>query len=177
MPVCSPTRATLMQGRYAWKTGMQQYATIMPTSTVKMAYDQPTIAETLKQSNYSTYAVGKWHLGYSNWKATPIQRGFDYHKGYYQGEIDYYNKSFAIPKKFLPFPHISGLDWWENEHVIRNESGSYNKKIYDESMVDLINNYTPSSENPMFMYYAHQVIFFFFLFFFLFFLFSPPLSL
>jgi len=122
-----------------------------------MRYDQPTMAEVLKGVGYSTQAVGKWHLGYANWKATPTRRGFDYHKGYFQGEIDYYNKSFAIPKKFLKFPHITGLDWWENEKVIRDEDGIYNKEIYDKAMLQVLQNYTESEENPLFLYYAHQL--------------------
>lgn len=75
-PVCSPSRACLMQGRYAWKTGMQHYETIMPASVAKLN-SEPTLAEVLRAANYSTQMVGKWHLGYDSWKATPTGRGFE----------------------------------------------------------------------------------------------------
>lgn len=62
-PVCSPSRASLMQGRWAWKSGMQHYCTIAPASTAAMPLKTPTMGEALREAGYSTYAVGKWHLG------------------------------------------------------------------------------------------------------------------
>lgn len=40
---------------------------------------------------YSTYLVGKWDLGYSRWNATPTQRGFDHHFGYFKEYTSYYD--------------------------------------------------------------------------------------
>ena len=139
-----------------------------------MSFEQPTMAEVLRKANYTTQAVGKWHLGYSKWKMTPTKRGFDYHKGYFQGEIDYYQKNFTVPKKFLPWPPITGLDWFENgekhfgffiyvvsrvsaENVVRNESGIYNKEIYDKTAARIIQDFDPNAGKPLFFYYAHQL--------------------
>ncbi len=158
-PVCSPSRASLMQGRHSWKTGLQQYNTIMPASTAALN-SKLTLAEVLKEQDYETFAIGKWHLGYSSWKNTPTQRGFSSHKGYLQGEIDYYNKSFAIPSQFLPFPHIQGLDWWENETVIRSESSVYNKDLYDKELIRVLDQRNASK--PLFLYFAHQLVSLFF---------------
>jgi hypothetical protein len=96
--------------------------------------------------------------GYSHWKNTPTARGFDYHKGYFQGEIDYYNKTFKIPSKFLPVLNVTGFDWWEGKTVLRNESGIYNPDILDKTAEEIISNY-PNQQptKPLFLYYAHQL--------------------
>ncbi len=159
-PVCSPSRATLMQGRFAWKTGLQQYNTIMPGSRASMRFDQATLAELLRTKGYATHAIGKWHLGYAKWRNTPTHRGFDGHTaGYFQGEISYYNKTFKIPERFLPFPmDIEGLDWWENEQVVRGESSVYNKELYDKALTRVLAEHNASAAGaPLFLYYATQL--------------------
>jgi len=157
-PVCSPSRAAFMQGRYPWTTGLQHFNTISPGSHAAMPFDQPTVAELFKKEGYTTSLVGKWHLGYARWSNTPLYRGFDSHKGYFQGEIDYFGKNFTIPSGILPYFNISGLDWWANKSVTRDEEGIYNKNLYDKEMYRVLDTYTPTEEHPLFMYYAHQVV-------------------
>ena len=52
--------------------------------------DQPILPETLQRLGYATHMVGKWHLGYCNWKYTPTYRGFQSFYGYYNAAEDYY---------------------------------------------------------------------------------------
>lgn len=118
--------------------------------------DAPTLAESMKAAGYATAAIGKWHLGYAHWKNTPMARGFDFHKGYFQGEIDYYNKTFKIPSRFLPVVNVTGFDWWEGKTVLRNETGLYNPDILDTTMEQVIEQH-PASAKPLFLYYAHQL--------------------
>lgn len=71
-PVCAPTRSSLMTGRYSLRTGIRDTyngGAIMATSEV-------TIAEMLKQANYTNGAFGKWHLG-DNYPFRPNDQGFD----------------------------------------------------------------------------------------------------
>lgn len=71
-PVCAPTRASLMTGRYSLRTGvLDTYngGAIMDTEEV-------TIAEILNEVGYSTGIFGKWHLG-DNYPARPNDQGFD----------------------------------------------------------------------------------------------------
>ena len=70
--VSAPTRAALMTGRYAYRTGV----TGTNASRVNMFADEKTVAEYLKEAGYNTANFGKWHLGY-NYPMRPIDQGFD----------------------------------------------------------------------------------------------------
>ncbi|MBN1489767.1 MAG: arylsulfatase [Phycisphaerae bacterium] len=71
-PVCSPTRASLMTGRYNYRTGVVD--TFMGRSM--MHPDEVTLAEALSAHGYRTGIFGKWHLG-DNYPMRPIDQGFD----------------------------------------------------------------------------------------------------
>lgn len=71
-PVCAPTRSSLMTGRYSLRTGVHDTY----NGGAIMASDEVTIAEMLKQANYTTGIFGKWHLG-DNYPSRPIDQGFD----------------------------------------------------------------------------------------------------
>src|SRR5690349_1671838 len=87
--MCTPTRAALMTGRYPFRYGLQ---TLVIPSPMKygLATDEWLLPQALKEAGYSTVMVGKWHLGHSDRKYWPRQRGFDYHYGAVLGEIDYF---------------------------------------------------------------------------------------
>ena len=84
-PVCSPTRAGLMTGRYAFRTGL--YNTRFGGDSLSLR--EVTVAQLLRQAGYRTGLFGKWHLGrYHGYQ--PQQRGFDEFLGHYQGHIERY---------------------------------------------------------------------------------------
>ena len=88
-PVCSPTCASLLTGRYNYRTGVLTAhggACILPPGEV-------TIAEVLKGAGYRTALVGKWHLGRSS-RWGPLAQGFDDFLGFRDGMIDDYFDSF-----------------------------------------------------------------------------------
>lgn len=85
-PVCAPTRAGLMTGRYCFRTGL--YNTRFGGDT--LGIDEITVAQMLKQAGYRTGCFGKWHLGkYAPYQ--PHHRGFDEFLGHYHGHIDEYD--------------------------------------------------------------------------------------
>ena len=74
-PVCSPSRAALLTGRYPIHAGMPRNTG--PGSDVHLPEDQILIPQLLKPLGYETMAVGKWHLGHQNDDVMPTGRGFD----------------------------------------------------------------------------------------------------
>ena len=84
-PMCAPTRACLMTGRYYYRTG------VIHTSRggALMHGDEITIAEYLKRAGYATGMFGKWHLG-DNYPMLPQDQGFDktlFHKSGRIGQV------------------------------------------------------------------------------------------
>jgi arylsulfatase A-like enzyme len=90
-PVCSPSRAALLSGRYPHRFGFEhnsgpaQYAS--PEFGVPRSV--PTLAEKLKAAGYATGMVGKWHVGFQD-GLRPWERGFDHYYGFLAGAHSYW---------------------------------------------------------------------------------------
>ncbi|MFZ5829527.1 MAG: sulfatase-like hydrolase/transferase, partial [Planctomycetota bacterium] len=79
-PVCSPTRAEFLTGRYHPRGGV--YST--STGGERLDLDERTVAEAFQKAGYATGAFGKWHNG-SQWPYHPNARGFDEYYGFTSG--------------------------------------------------------------------------------------------
>jgi len=77
-PVCSPSRAAVLTGRYPTKVGVPRV--LFPTDPGGLGLDEVTIANMLKHQGYKTKCIGKWHLGRSD-EYLPTSRGFDEYFG------------------------------------------------------------------------------------------------
>jgi arylsulfatase A-like enzyme len=92
-PVCSPTRASIMTGKYPQRLGLTDYleapnqpskwkgnTKLLPAPfTASMNLDELTLAEAVKKNGYATFYAGKWHLGREG--AWPENQGFDFNFG------------------------------------------------------------------------------------------------
>lgn len=104
-PVCSPTRAAIMTGKYPARLQLTNFIAgnlTFPTSQVLPAKwkaylesSETTIAELLQQNGYTTGMVGKWHLGDED-STAPWNQGFNYSRMIGKNGLDYYNYSIFI---------------------------------------------------------------------------------
>ena len=138
MPVCTPSRAELMTGRYAMRYGLQTLV-IFPSHTYGLPTDERTLPQALKEAGYQTAMVGKWHLGHADKKYWPQNRGFDHFYGNLVGEVDYFTKERG------------GLVDWQRDGKFFKEDGYYTTLIGNEA-VSIIENHDTSK--PLFLYVA-----------------------
>lgn len=137
-PMCTPTRAALMTGRYPFRYGLQT-AVIPSAGRYGLATDEFILPQVMKDAGYKTAIVGKWHLGHADKKYFPGERGFEYAYGPLIGEIDHFKHSSHGVK-----------DWFLNGKAIV-ENG-YDSELFGNAAVKLIDKH--DTKDPLFLYLA-----------------------
>jgi arylsulfatase A-like enzyme len=135
-PMCTPTRACLMTGRYPFRYGLQT-AVIPAVADYGLDTSEWLMPQCLKEVGYETAIIGKWHLGHGDKKFWPKQRGFDYQYGAMIGEVDYFTHD------------VEGvLDWFRDNEPVKEEG--YTTTLLGKDAARLIEAHDLSK--PLYLY-------------------------
>jgi arylsulfatase A-like enzyme len=135
-PMCTPTRAALMTGRYPFRYGLQT-AVIPSVSAYGLDTAEWLMPQCLKEAGYKTAIIGKWHLGHADKKYWPKQRGFDYQYGAMIGELDYFTHE-----------EHGVLDWYQDNKPLKEKG--YTTTLIGNQAVKLIEQHDTST--PLYLY-------------------------
>lgn len=141
-PLCSPTRAALMTGRYPMRHGLQ-VGVVRPWAQYGLPLEERTLPQALKEAGYVTAICGKWHLGHFQRAYLPTQRGFDHQYGHYNGALDY-------------FTHLrdGGLDWHRDDRPLEEEG--YTTHLIATEAARLVREH--DVKKPLFLYVPFNAV-------------------
>jgi len=140
-PVCTPTRAALMTGRYQQRVGLE-WAITPKDKGIGLPVRETTIAAMLKGAGYRTALFGKWHLGWER-EFGPNAHGFEEFFGLLGGNHDFYSHR-----------NIEGtLDLWENTVAV--ERSGYTTDLIAERAEKWVDQH---AREPFFLYVAFNAV-------------------
>jgi arylsulfatase B len=129
-PSCTPTRASIITGKYGYRTGVKGVGDELPISEITL---QKYIS-TQTNDKYATAIVGKWHLSGNNSTINPETFGIDYYFGLIRGAVnDYYQ-------------------WPLSENGTTSQNTEYITEVFTDLSVDWINQ----QSKPWFMWLAYN---------------------
>ena len=142
-PVCSPTRAGFLTGRY-WS----RFGITTPINNCGLPFETVTVAKALSDAGYATALIGKWHLG-SKPEWGPNHFGFDHSYGSLAGGVAPYNHHY----KKGPYSST-----WHRNQKLFTEKGHVTDLLTDEAVQWIKNQTTPTATRPFFLYLPYTAV-------------------
>merc|ERR1712233_293073 len=106
---CTPSRVSLLTGKYPWKIGFDGMV-VQELAKGGIRLDEKLLPAYLKDEGYDTYGYGKWHVGYCDERLRPEERGFDSYYGLMGPGFNYYDHAL-----------FGQTDFWHNKDPVRND--------------------------------------------------------
>lgn len=155
-PLCSPSRASLLTGLNHHRAGFAVPANSdpgYPAYTFELPDDTPTLAESLRDAGYATFAVGKWHLtgdrslhdgaSKASW---PLQRGFDRYFGSMEGLT-----SLHAPHRLIWDNSPYEVDHYPDDYYLTDE-------LTDRAISMIRSLRAGDRHKPFLLYFAHHAV-------------------
>ena len=162
--VCSPTRASIMSGKYPARIDLTNYigggarGKLLPAFyNHQMASEEITMAEAFKENGYTTFFTGKWHLG-GDPKYWPEHQGFDINKGGWRKGAPSYSYTNEEGKKVSTNKKFKGgyFPPYDNPRLDDGPEGEYlTERLTDESIKFLEQR---DKDKPFLLYLSHYAV-------------------
>lgn len=147
---CCPSRAALITGLHPHQAGIGSFATAKPRKSWGPSYtghllpNVATLPEILDRAGYSTWMVGKWHMGIPG----PIERGFQNYYGF--KDFLSHSESQWDPSKYVRLPEGTAPE------IIRTSDKFYVTDVFTDYSLEFLKQARAKKDQPWFLYLAHS---------------------
>jgi arylsulfatase A-like enzyme len=152
-PVCGPSRAGFMTGRYQQRFGFERNPQYRPADpNMGLPRSEETIAEVLQKAGYTSGIVGKWHLG-AHPELHPLSRGFDFFHGHLGGGHNYFPELLTIKDSYDTKDEPDSYKTW----ILRNHEPVEPRKYLTDEFSDAAVEFIESSKDaPFFLFLSYN---------------------